>query len=59
MLALALLLALPLAPSVLALPAGLAFAAAQGWMGTLLLLTLLRYRKELLPVLLARKLSPK
>lgn len=59
LLALALLLALPFAPSVLAPLAGLAFAAAQGWMGGILALTLLRYRKELLPVLLAQRLSPK
>ncbi|MBI3285048.1 MAG: hypothetical protein HYZ65_09415 [Burkholderiales bacterium] len=59
LLALALLLALPLAPSPLAVPAGLAFALSQGWMGGALLLTLLRYRKELLPMLLAQRLSPK
>jgi hypothetical protein len=50
-----LLLALPLAPQMLALPAGLAFAASQATMGALLMLTLFRYRRELIPVLLARR----
>jgi hypothetical protein len=53
LLALALLLLLPLAPSQGALVAGLAFAASQAMMASLLLMTLLRYRKELLPVLRA------
>ena len=51
----AILMLLPLAPHALALPAGLAFAASQALMGALLLLTLLRYRRELLPILLAHK----
>lgn len=55
LLALALLLLLPLAPNFIAPLAGLAFAAAQGLMGALLMLTLLRYRRELLPVLLGRR----
>lgn len=54
LLALVLLLLLPIAPSLLAPLAGLAFATAQGLMGALLLLTLLRYRHELLPVLLGK-----
>jgi hypothetical protein len=55
----ALLLALPLAPQALALPAGLAFAASQATMGALLMLTLFRYRRELIPVLLARRAASK
>jgi hypothetical protein len=51
----AVLMLLPLAPHALALPAGLAFAASQALMGALLMITLFRYRRELLPVLLARR----
>lgn len=57
LLALVLLLLVPLAPDLLAPLAGLAFAAAQGLMGALLMLTLLRYRRELLPVLLGQRRS--
>lgn len=53
LLALALLLLLPLAPTVFAVLGGIAFAAAQGMMGALLMLTLLRYRHELMSVLRA------
>lgn len=49
------LMLLPLAPSALAAPAGLLFAASQAGMGALLMFTLLRYRRELIPVLLARR----
>lgn len=52
LLALALLMLVPLAPSLFTVVAGIAFAAAQGLMGALLMLTLLRYRRELMPVLL-------
>lgn len=51
LLSLLLLLALPFAPSRLALIAGLAFALAQAWMGILMLVTLWRYRQELRTVL--------
>lgn len=54
LLALVLLLLVPLAPKLLTPLAGLAFAASQGLMGALLMLTLLRYRRELLPVLLGK-----
>lgn len=53
--ALLLLLILPLAPDALSVIAGIAFAASQGWLGALLMLSLLRYRRELLPILLAKK----
>ncbi len=55
LLALALLLLLPLAPALFAVLAGLTFAAAQGLMGVLLILTLLRYRRELLNLACASK----
>lgn len=55
LLAMLLLLLLPLAPAELAAVAGIAFAASQGLMGALLMLTLLRYRRELLPILLAKR----
>lgn len=55
--ALAALLLLPLAPAALALPAGLLFAASQALMGALLMQTLLRYRRELLPVFLERGIA--
>ena len=52
LLSLALLLLLPLAPAVFSLIAGITFAASQGMMGALLMLSLFRYRRELLPVIL-------
>jgi hypothetical protein len=55
LLALALLLLLPLAPGIFAPLAGLAFAASQGLMGALLMLTLFRYRRELLPMIMAQR----
>ena len=55
LLALLLLLMLPLAPLVFSVIAGLAFAASQALMGALLMLSLFRYRRELLPILLAKK----
>lgn len=55
LLALLLLLLLPLMPSVFAVVAGLAFALSQATMGALLMLCLFSYRRELLPVLLAKK----
>ncbi|CAN5877192.1 hypothetical protein BH11PSE12_BH11PSE12_19020 [soil metagenome] len=51
LLAMTILLLLPLAPSVFVIPAGVVFAASQGFMGALLMLTLLRYRRELIAVL--------
>ncbi len=51
--ALVLLLILPLAPGVLGVIAGIAFAASQGLMGALLMLSLFRYRRELLSVILS------
>ena len=52
--ALFLLLILPLAPTALSILAGITFAVSQGLMGSLLMLTLFRYRRELLPVMLAK-----
>lgn len=49
------LLLLPFAPTALSVIAGLAFAASQSLMGALLMLSLFRYRRELLPVLLAKR----
>ncbi len=57
LLALALLLLLPIAPHMFAILAGIAFAVSQGLMGTLLMMSLFRYRRELLPILL-EKISP-
>jgi hypothetical protein len=57
LLALCLLLLLPVMPSVFAPLAGLAFALSQAVMGALLMLCLFSYRRELLPVLLAREKS--
>lgn len=48
LLALALLLAIPLAPTSFAIAAGIAFAISQAMMGAFLMLALFRYRKELL-----------
>jgi hypothetical protein len=53
LLALLVLLILPLAPEALATIAGIIFAASQALMGMLLVLTLLRYRRELRPFLLS------
>lgn len=55
--ALFLLLLLPPAPGVLSIVAGVVFAASQALMGALLMLTLFRYRRELLPVLLAKRVA--
>ncbi|WP_428717093.1 hypothetical protein [Undibacterium curvum] len=57
LLALVLLLLLPFCPSVLAMLAGLAFAASQGLLGILLILSLLRYRRELQAVLFPAGIS--
>ncbi len=54
LLALVLLLLLPLAPTVFATLAGIAFAASQGLMGALLMMSLFRYRRELLHVILGK-----
>ncbi len=54
LLAFCLLLLLPLAPAWLATAAGLVFSLSQGYLGSLLLLCLLRYRHELKAVLLAK-----
>ena len=54
LLALVLLLLLPLSPGIFAVLAGIAFAASQGLMGALLMLSLFRYRRELRSVILAR-----
>ena len=51
LLALILLLLLPFSPSVLATVAGLAFAVSQGLLGLLMMLSLLRYRREMQAVL--------
>jgi hypothetical protein len=51
------LMILPLAPAVFSVIAGATFAASQGLMGALLMMSLFRYRRELLPVLLAKKTS--
>ena len=55
--ALMLLLCLPIAPELLAPLAGVAFAISQAYMGSLLLLTLLRYRKELRSLFVSRVAS--
>ncbi|MFZ6771313.1 hypothetical protein ACO0LB_01220 [Undibacterium sp. SXout7W] len=52
--ALCLLLVLPVAPAMFAPIAGIVFAMSQAYMGSLLLLTLLRYRKELRSLFLTR-----
>lgn len=52
LLALLLLLLLPLAPMALTTFAGLVFAASQGLLGALMLMTLFRYRRELHTVLM-------
>ncbi len=57
LLALILLLLLPFSPSVLATVAGLAFAVSQGLLGLLLMLSLLRYRRELQAVLFPAGMS--
>ncbi len=54
LLAFALLLLLPLAPAWLAIAAGLVFSLSQGYLGSLLIICLLRYRHELKAVLLAQ-----
>ena len=54
LLALILLLLVPLSPALFSMLAGLVFAASQGLMGGLLMLTLLRYRRELLPMLMGK-----
>lgn len=52
--ALLLLLLLPLAPTVLTTVAGLVFAASQGLLGMLMLMTLFHYRRELRSVLVSQ-----
>ena len=54
--ALFLLLILPLAPEVFRVIAGVAFAVSQGLMGALLMLTLFRYRRELMSAMLAKNI---
>jgi hypothetical protein len=54
LLAFALLLLLPLAPAWLTTAAGLVFSLSQGYLGSLLIICLLRYRHELKAVLLAQ-----
>lgn len=53
LLAYALLMLLPLAPALLATAAGIAFSISQGYLGSLLIMCLLRYRHELKSAFLA------